>query len=316
MQVSLSWWAGFNLGVLALVGMDLFLNRGPKRALSFAQALGWSVFWVVLAVGFGAAIALGWVGGYAVPDRGPASMQFFTAFSLEESLSLDNVFVWVLIFRHFQVSAAHQRGVLSWGAPAAMVMRAVMILGGVALAKHFHWVFYLFGAYLVWAAFRMWQPQQHQPKAGPNPIWNVLQRWVPTTEENANGQIFTCHGGRWCATPLLAVLLTLELTDVTFAFDSVPAVVAVTRDSFLAFTSNIFAVLGLRALFFLLNHVIERCWLLHYALALLLGFIGLKMLLARVYEPPLAVSLGFIILVLAGGIAGSWLVKPKSPVVR
>ena len=313
MPVSISWWVGFNLGVLALLGVDLLLLRRGRQPPSFGRALGWSIFWVLLAAVFGAGIGLGWVGGYAAPERGPACLQFFTAFSLEESLSLDNVFVWVLLFRHFQVSAAHQRGVLTCGSVVAMAMRAVMILGGVALARHFHWVFYIFGAYLLYAAAKMWRPQQLPAAPGKNPLWNLAKHWLHTTEDNPDGKIFLRRQGLWFATPLLGVLLTLELADVTFAFDSVPAVLAVTTDSFLAYTSNILAVLGLRALYFLLQHIIERCWMLHYGLAVLLGFIGLKMLTAKFFEIPLAASLAIIAVILAGSITGSWLVTPKRP---
>ncbi len=311
MTVSVSWWVGFNLGMFALLGMDLFLLRRGRRAPSFGQALGWSVFWISLAAIFGLGIGLGWVGGYGAADRGPACLQFFTAFSLEESLSLDNVFVWVLLFRHFQVSVGHQRGVLTCGSVVAMAMRAVMIVGGVALARHFHWVFYVFGAYLLWAAVKMWRPQKLPVAPGKNPLWNLAKHWLPTTEDNPEGKIFLRRHGLWYATPLLGVLLTLELADVTFAFDSVPAVLAVTTDAFIAFTSNILAVLGLRALFFLLQHVIERCWMLHYGLAGLLGFIGLKMLLAHFLPIPLELSLVIIAVILAGSIGGSWLIAPQ-----
>lgn len=309
MDVSATWWVGFNACVIALLLFDLLVLNRARHAPSFKEALTLTVFWTLLAVIFGAGIGLGWVGNYPVEARNNACLQYFTAFSLEESLSLDNVFVWVLLFRHFHVPAKDQRGVLSCGMVAAMVMRAVMILGGVALAKHFNWVFYIFGAYLIYAAFKMWQPQ-HAPSApGRNPAWELIKRWMHTTEDNPQGKILVHRHGRWAATPLLGVLLTIEMSDVTFALDSVPAVLAVTTDSFIAYTSNIFAVLGLRAMFFLLQHVIERCWLLHYGLAILLGFIGLKMFTAHFLPIPLAASLGFIAVVLIGSIGGSWLIK-------
>ncbi|HVU37494.1 MAG TPA: TerC/Alx family metal homeostasis membrane protein [Opitutales bacterium] len=312
MEVSWAWWVGFNLGVLALLGFDLLVLNRARHAPSFKEALALTAFWTALAVAFGAGIGLGWVGRYPADARGPACWQYFTAFSLEESLSLDNVFVWVLLFRHFHVKAAHQRGVLSYGMVVAMAMRAVLILGGVAFARHFSWVFYLFGAYLLYAAVKMWRPQRSPAAPGRNPAWELIQRWMHTTEDNPDGKIIVHRHGRWSATPLLAVLLTLELTDLTFALDSVPAVLAVTTDSFIAYTSNILAVLGLRAMFFLLQHVIERCWLLHYGLAVLLGFIGLKMLTAHFFEIPLGASLVFIALVLGGSIAGSWLIpRPR-----
>jgi tellurite resistance protein TerC len=313
MPVSLSWWVGFNLGVVALLGAELLLaRRGGERALSFKAALGWSAFWISLSVAFGAAIVLGGVGGYAADERSAAGLQFFTAYLLEKALSLDNVFVFVLLFRHFGVAAAHQRGILSWGVLGAMVLRAGLILGGVALARRFEWVFYIFGAYLLWAAWRLWRPREGSPVPGRNRIWDWLRTRLPATENNPAGRLLVRRDGRWLITPLLAVLLTVELVDALFALDSVPAVLAVTRDPFIAYTSNILAVLGLRALFFVLQHAIEKCRLLHYGLALLLGFIGLKMLLAKIFEVPLGVSLAVIVVIMAGSILGSRFARAKS----
>jgi tellurite resistance protein TerC len=310
--VSLTWWVGFNLGVFALLGVELFVSRRDGgRALSYRAAVGWSGFWILLSVAFGAGLGLGWVGGYASELRGAAALQFFTAYLLEKALSLDNVFVFVLLFRHFQVPARDQRGILSWGVLGAMVLRAALILGGVALARRFDWIFYIFGAYLLWAAWRMWRPQAESKVPKRNYIWDWLRQRVPATEDNPKGRLVVRRDGRWLITPLLAVLLTVELADALFALDSVPAVVAVTRDPFVAYTSNILAVLGLRALFFVLQHAIERARLLHYGLALLLGFIGIKMLLAKIYEVPLGVSLGVIAVILVGSIAGSRLVPAK-----
>ncbi len=309
-SVSAIWWVGFNLGVLALLGFDLWARRGG-REVSFKAALGWSAFWVLFSVAFGLGITLGLIGGYSVGERGAAGLQFFTAYALEKSLSLDNVFVFVLLFRHFQVPAAQQRGVLTGGILGALVLRAVLILGGVALARRFEWLFYIFGAYLLWAAWRMWR-QSEKPRApGRQWVWHALRRWLPATEENPQGRLWVRRDGRWLITPLFAVLVTVELADALFALDSVPAVLAVTRDPFIAFTSNILAVLGLRALFFALQHVIARCHWLHYGLALLLGFIGLKMLLAKVYDVPLGASLAVIAVILAGSILGSWLIPAK-----
>ncbi len=313
MPVSLGWWVGFNLGVLALLGVELVLAwRGGGRALSFKAALDWSGFWILLAVAFGVGIGFGWVGGYAPAERGAAGLQFFTAYLLEKALSLDNVFVFVLLFRHFNVAAPHQRGVLSWGVLGAMMLRGALILGGVALARRFEWVFYLFGTYLLWAAWRMWAARERVLGPARHRMWNRLRRWLPATENNPGGQIIVRRDGRWLITPLLAVLLTVELADALFALDSVPAVLAVTRDPFIAYTSNILAVLGLRALFFVIQHAIENCRLLHYGLALLLGFIGLKMLLAKIYDVPLGVSLAVIVVILSGSFLGSRFAPAKS----
>jgi TerC family integral membrane protein len=313
MPVSLSWWVGFNLGVLALLGAELYLAwRGGGRALSFKAALAWSAFWISLAVFFGGGLLLGGVGGYAPEQRGVASMQFFTAYLLEKTLSIDNVLVFVLLFRHFGVAAAQQRTVLSWGVLGAMVLRGALILGGLALARRFEWIFYIFGAYLLWAAWRMWRSRLGSPTPGVNRIWDWLRRCLPATEDNPAGRLLVLREGRWLVTPLLAVLLTIELADALFALDSVPAVLAVTHDPFIAYTSNILAVLGLRALFFVLQNALERGPLLHRGLALLLGFIGLKMLLEKIVHVPLGISLVVIGLILAGSIFGSRFAPSKT----
>ncbi|HTB63725.1 MAG TPA: TerC/Alx family metal homeostasis membrane protein [Opitutales bacterium] len=313
MPISAKWWVGFNLGVVALLGLDMLWRRRGGLEMSFKLALHWSVFWILLSVAFGTGITLGVIGGYPVEERGAAGLQFFTAYLLEKSLSLDNIFVFVLLFRHFQVPAAQQRGVLTGGVLGAMVLRAVLILGGVALARKFEWIFYIFGAYLLWAAWRMWRQIESPRAPGRHRIWDWLKRVLPATEENPEGRLIVRRDGRWLITSLFAVLVTVELADALFAFDSVPAVLAVTRDPFIAFTSNILAVLGLRALFFVLQHVIARCHLLHYGLALLLGFIGLKMLLAKVYDVPLSASLAVMAVILAGSIFGSMLLPRKNP---
>jgi tellurite resistance protein TerC len=303
---------GFNLGVLALLGVDLFMLRKGAHARGFKAALVWSMAWILLAAAFGWAISLGVVGGYPAESRGPAALQFFTAYLLEKSLSLDNVLVFVLLFRQYRVSAADQRGVLFGGVLGAMVLRGVLILCGVELARRFDWVFYIFGADLLWAAWKLVSPRQSVNRRNAPALWPWLRRWLPSTEENPGGRVLVHRNGRWLITPLFAVLLTVELVDVTFALDSVPAVVAVTRDPFLAYTSNIFAVLGLRALYFVVENVIERCWLLPYALAGLLAFIGAKMLLVKVYEVPVGVSLIVIAVALGGAVLGSWLCQPPA----
>ena len=301
---------GFNLGVLALLGVDLVVFR--KGVRGFKSAVGWSLAWILLAVAFGGAIAWGGAGGYPVEARGAAALQFFTAYLLEKSLSLDNVLVFVLLFREYRVAPADQRGVLFWGVLGAMILRGILILCGVQLARRFDWVFYIFGAYLLWAAWKLAWPRKTSSRKNVPALWPWLRRWLPSTEENTGGRLLVQRAGRWLITPLFAVLVTVELVDVTFALDSVPAVVAVTRDPFLAYTSNIFAVLGLRALYFVVENVIERCWLLPYALAGLLAFIGAKMLLMKVYEVPLVVSLGVIAVALGGGVLGSWLCPSPS----
>jgi tellurite resistance protein TerC len=230
---------------------------------------------------------------------------------VELSLSLDNVFVFAVLFRYFKVETAHQHGVLFWGILGAMVLRLGMIFGGLSLLKHFDWVLYVFGAVLLWSGWRMWRSDRRGVEPGKNPALRMLKRVMPVSDRYDGARFFTMENGRRVATPLLAVLIAVETTDVLFAVDSVPAVLAVTRDAFVAYTSNIFAILGLRSLYFLLAGAMERFWLLHYALAALLGFIGLKMLLAHWVPVPLEVSFAVIIMLLGGGVAGSLLVKAR-----
>jgi len=312
MDVSAAWWVGFNVGVLALLALDVFARKKGGGVVSFRAALGWSAFWMILSVVFGAGIAWGWVGGYMPEARAGATLQYFTSYLLEKSLSLDNVFVFVVLFREFQVPARSQRTVLTGGVVGAMLLRAVLILGGVELARRFTWLFYIFGAYLLWAAWRMWRQEEKPRATGRFRIWDAMKRLLPSTEDNPEGRLIVHHNGRYLATQLLAVLVTVELADALFALDSVPAVLAVTRDPFIAYTSNILAVLGLRSLYFVLQHAIERCRHLHSGLALLLVFVGGKMLFANVYDFPLPGSLAVIAAILAGSIAVSFLFPAKT----
>jgi tellurite resistance protein TerC len=311
MHTPLAWWVGFNLAMLALLGFDLGVLRRKGRAVGLKEALGWTVFWMTLALAFGGAIAAGGAGAYEPAARDRASLEFFTAYLVEQSLSLDNVFIFAILLRHFRVPAAQQHGVLFWGVLGAMVLRLGMIVGGLALLRRFEWVLYGFGAFLIWSAWRTWRTDPGNIKPEKISATSWLRRFLPMTEDSDGARFFIRRNGRWLATPLFAVLITLELCDVLFAFDSVPAVLAVTHDPFLAYTSNVFAILGLRSLYFLLAGVIERCWMLHYGLALLLGFIGVKMLAARWYDFPLGLSLAVIGVLLGGSIAGSLLIPRK-----
>ena len=295
-----------------MLALDLVvLHKRKRRPTGMRAAVGWTAFWVSLALAFGAAIWLGWVGHYPVEARGQAGLEYYTAYMVELSLSLDNVFVFAVLFRYFKVDAAHQHGVLFWGIIGAMVLRLGMILGGLALLQHFEWVLYVFGAVLLWSGWRMWHSSETGVEPGKNPVLRWLHRYVPMSDKYDGTRFFTIQNGKRAATPLLAVLIALETTDIVFAVDSVPAVLAVTRDAFVAYTSNVFAILGLRSLYFLLAGAMERFWLLHYGLAALLAFIGTKMLVAHWVAVPLGVSFAVIFLLLGGSIAGSLLVKPR-----
>jgi tellurite resistance protein TerC len=317
MEPSVTWWVGFGVVVLALLALDLVvLHKRRRKPAGMGEAVGWTVFWIALAVAFGAAIWLGGVGGYAPEARGRAGLEYYTAYLVELSLSLDNVFVFAVLFKYFKVDAAHQHGVLFWGILGAMVLRLVMIVGGLSLLQHFEWVLYVFGVVLLWSGWRMWGASEANVEPGKNPVLRWLHRFVPMSDKYDGTRFFTIQNGKRAATPLLAVLIALETTDIVFAVDSVPAVLAVTRDAFVAYTSNIFAILGLRSLYFLLAGAMERFWLLHYGLALLLGFIGVKMLLAHLYPIPTGVSFAVIFMLLGGSVAGSLLVKAPGDVKR
>ncbi len=303
----MSWWVGFHLVILAFLALDLAVFHRRRHAVSVKEALLWSVFWVAVALVFYAGLRLGWIGGFPVADRHPRSLEFFTAYLLEESLSLDNVFVFVVLFRYFKVAPEYQHGVLFWGVIGAMVMRLGMIVGGLALLQRFEWVLYVFGALLLWSSWHLWRAHEGEIEPANNPILRGLRRLVPMTEHYDGRKFFTHENGRRMATPLFAVLVALETSDVLFAVDSVPAVLGVTRDPFIAYTSNVFAILSLRTMYFLIAGIIERFWLLHYGLALLLAVIGAKMTVLHYFgiELSVSVSLGLIAALLGGSMVAS-----------
>jgi tellurite resistance protein TerC len=305
-------WVGFGAGVLALLALDLgVLHRGAQRPGLLAAA-GWSAAWVGIGLAFGAALATGWVGAYEPAARGLASVDYLTAYLVELSLSLDNLFVFAMLFRVFGVAREHQHRVLFWGVVGALGLRLVMIVGGLTLLAWFEWMLYGFGALLLWSAWRLWGAADGGVAPANNPFLRLLRRIVPVSDHYDGARFFTMENGRRVATPLLAVLVAVETTDVLFAVDSVPAVLGVTRDPFLAYTSNVFAILGLRSLYFLLEGALDRFRLLHYALALMLGFIGLKMMLGHVYPIPNTVALAVVAVLVGGAIAGSLLARPKN----
>ncbi len=288
-------WGGFTLLVLVLLALDLgVLNRGaavipPRRA---AMLTG---LWVALAVAFGLGI-LFWRGS------GPA-LEFFTGYLLEYSLSMDNIFVFVLLFSYFAVPAAYQRRVLFWGVLGALIMRAVMIVVGAALIERFSWVLYLFGAFLIVSGIRMARQREEEVHPEGNPLIGLVRRILPVTDEYAEDRFFVRRGGRLMATPLFIVLLTIESTDLVFAVDSIPAIFGVTTDAFIVYSSNVFAILGLRSLYFILADAVTRLYYLRLGLAAILVFVGLKMIAERWVHLPVAVSLLAIVACL--GLAGA-----------
>ena len=306
------WWVGFNLMVLALLAIDLGVINRKAHAVSMRQAVGWSAVWVSLAIAFG--LGVGQVMGRQ------AMLEFFAGYLVEEALSVDNLFVFILIFGYFRIAPELQHRVLFWGIIGALVMRGVMILAGALLIARFHWIIYIFGAFLVFTGIRMAFGGEGGIEPESNPVIKFARRFLPVSPR-FHGDRFFVHepvtpGGppRRVATPLFLVLLLVETTDVVFALDSIPAIFGVTRDPFLVYTSNVFAILGLRSLYFVLAGVIGKFHLLRYGLSIVLAFVGAKMLLSDIYHIPIGISLGVVATVLIGSVLLSLVIKPRNPV--
>ncbi|MCX6945645.1 MAG: TerC family protein [Verrucomicrobiota bacterium] len=280
-------WLAFFAFILAMLALDLGVLQRDSHAVSMKEALAWCAVWFSLALGFNG-LLLGW--------RGPeAAQQFLAAYLVELCLSVDNVFVFILVFAYFKVPPRYQHRVLFWGIIGAVLMRAVFILVGVGVIQRFHWVLYLFGVFLVYTGVKMALPKKDEEiDPGRNLAVRLFRRFFPVSAQADTGTFFVREGGRWLATPLFIVLLVIETTDLVFAVDSLPAVLAITKDGFVALTSNIFAILGLRSLYFALNGVMQLFRYLKIGLAIILVFIGIKMLIASWVEITTATSLGVI----------------------
>jgi tellurite resistance protein TerC len=292
-------WAVFGLCVVVMLLLDLGLFHRTAHEVRFKEAAIWSLVWVLLAVAFGGLVWLwrGW----------PAASDFFTAYLIEESLSIDNLFVFLLIFQYFQVPRQYEHRVLFWGILGALVMRAGFILAGVALLQAFHWIFYVFGALLIYTGIRLALEKDKKIQPERNPVLRLFRRVMPVTSEYEDGHFIVWREGRRWATPLLLVLIVVETTDLIFAVDSIPAVLAITQDPFIVYTSNVFAVMGLRSLYFALAGMMRLFHYLHYGLALILVFVGAKMLLRDWYEIPSEVALATVAGILAMSIVISLL---------
>ena len=290
-------WVGFNIFVLAMLALDLGVFHRKAHALSLKEASIWSVVWITLAMVFNAGLYL-----FAGPE--PA-LQFFTGYLIEKSLSVDNIFIFVLLFTFFKVPAAYQHRVLYWGILGALIMRGTLIAVGVALIESFHWIIYLFGAFLIFTGIRMGFHKEIEVHPENDLLLKFIRRFVPVTENYEHDRFFVRRAGQVMVTPLLLVLLVIDTTDLIFAVDSIPAVFAVTRDPFLVYTSNIFAILGLRSLYFVLAGIMEKFYYLKLGLSVILTFVGVKMVLADVFSLPTALSLVVIAVVLTIAIVAS-----------
>jgi len=283
-------WVSFNIFVLILLALDLGVFHRHSHAVRIKEALGWSALWILLAVLFNIVIYY-W--------RGPAvALSFLTGYLIEKSLSVDNLFVFLMIFSYFKVAPLYQHKVLFWGIIGALVMRAFFIAAGVALINTFHWVIYVFGAFLIFIAVRIAFEKEKEIHPEKNPVLRLFRRFMPVTENYIEGNFFIKKNKKLYATPLFIVLLVIETTDVIFAVDSIPAILAITTDPFIVYTSNVFAILGLRALYFALAGIMELFHFLNIGLAIILAFVGVKMLLSKFYEIPVSVALGVVILTL------------------
>jgi len=290
-------WVGFNIFVLAMLALDLGVFHRKAHALSLKEASIWSVVWITLAMVFNAGLYL-----FAGPE--PA-LQFFTGYLIEKSLSVDNIFIFLLLFTFFKVPAAYQHRVLYWGILGALIMRGTLIAVGVALIESFHWIIYLFGAFLIFTGIRMGFHKEIEVHPENDLLLKFIRRFVPVTENYEHDRFFVRRAGQVMVTPLLLVLLVIDTTDLIFAVDSIPAVFAVTRDPFLVYTSNIFAILGLRSLYFVLAGIMEKFYYLKLGLSVILTFVGVKMVLADVFSLPTALSLVVIAVVLTIAIVAS-----------
>ncbi len=307
-------WVAFLCFIFVMLVLDLGVFNRKAHVVKFKEALAWTGVWITLAGVF--AVLIYFFGhemtGSGRPNR-VLSLEFVTGYLIEESLSVDNLFVFLLIFRYFQVPAQFQHKVLFWGIIGALAMRFVFIFAGVTLINRFHWIIYAFGILLFYAALKILRGTEEAVKPGDNFLVKFSRRFLRVTDEFHGGEFFVEHHQRTWVTPLFLVLLVVETTDVAFAIDSIPAVLAITRDPFIVFTSNVFAILGLRSLYFALAGMMEIFHFLNYGLAVILAFIGAKMVASEWIDIPIGIALGVVLGVLAISIGAS-LMFPKKQV--
>jgi tellurite resistance protein TerC len=297
-------WLIFNLFVLAAIALDLgVLHRRPHK-METREAITWTLVWVVLSLAFGLAVM-----HFSGKQRG---LEFFTGYVIEKALSVDNLFLFLVIFRAFAVDEKIQHRVLEWGILGALVMRGVMIAAGAGLIERFSWVLYVFGTFLVYAGLHMLFGKKAEMRPQENRISKFARRYLRVTQEYAGSKFFVRNGGKLFATPLFIVLLIVEITDITLAVDSIPAIFGITRDPFIVYTSNVFAILGLRSMYFLLAGVLGRLRYLTAGLSFVLAFIGAKMIVEPWVHISVEISLAVVAGILLVALAASLLVKPKT----
>jgi len=304
MEITVWHWIGFNAFLITMLLLDLFVFHRKAHVIQMKESLRWTAFWVSLAVIFG--LGIWYFGG-----SGPA-LDFFSGYLVEESLSVDNLFVFLMLFTYFCVPKEHQYRVLFWGILIAIVLRAAFIVGGIALFNALEWMIYVFGAFLIFTGVRMGMQGDENPHPEANPVVKLLCKFLPMTPKYHGGKFFTQENGRRLATPLFMVFAAINLTDIIFAADSIPAILAITDDPFIVYTSNMFAIMGLRSVYFALSGFAERLHYLHYGLSAVLIFLGVKMVLSDILHIPTLLSLLIIATILAVAIIAS-LRRPPEP---
>jgi tellurite resistance protein TerC len=303
MDTDIRFWILFNVFVLVMLALDLGIFNRKSHVVSVKEALTWSLVWVFLALGFNAIIYF-WQGQQK-------ALEFFTGYLVEKALSVDNIFVFIMIFSYFSIPPQFQHKVLFWGIIGALIMRVIFIFTGVALIEKFHFTIYLFGALLIYTGYKMFNHNKAKIEPDKNPLLRFFKKLVPVTPVLHDDKFFIKIDRKRFATPLFLVLILIETSDLIFAVDSIPAILAITQDQFIVYTSNVFAILGLRSLYFALAGIVNNFWLLSYGLAVVLIFVGIKMLMIDLYKIPIEWSLLFIVSIIAASIILSLRIHPS-----
>ena len=306
MDTPILFWILFNAFVLLMLALDLGVFHRKSHEVSLREALTWTGVWIFLALVFNG-ILFYWKGQQQ-------ALEFFTGYLVEKALSVDNIFVFIMIFTYFQVPSKYQHKVLFWGIIGALIMRVIFIFAGAALIQKFHFTIYVFGALLIYTGYKMFFHNNTKIEPDKNPVIRFFKRFMPVTPGLQGDKFFVKIDGKRVATPLFLVLILIETTDLIFAVDSIPAILAITQDQFIVYTSNVFAILGLRSLYFALAGVVNRFWLLSYGLAVVLVFVGAKMLLVDVYKIPIELSLAVIASIIALSVILSFNIKPPKKI--
>jgi tellurite resistance protein TerC len=304
MDTPIIFWIIFNAFVLMMLALDLGVFHRKSHDVSVKEALTWTFVWIFLAMVFNVIIYF-WKGQQQ-------ALEYFTGYLVEKALSVDNIFVFIIIFTYFQIPSKYQHKILFWGILGALIMRVIFIFAGVALLERFHFTIYIFGALLIYTGIKMFNHSSSKIDPEKNPVLKFFKKFMPVTQTLHEDKFFVKINGKRFATPLFLVLILIETTDLIFAVDSIPAILAITQDQFIVYTSNVFAILGLRSLYFALAGIVHRFWLLSYGLAIVLVFVGFKMLLIDYYKIPIEWSLLVIISVIAGSIFLSLKIKNKT----